>query len=206
MIEKLTTDFVMLWATIDPIGALVLFVAVTANLSADERKKVAFKATSYSAIILLSSIILGQVVLTAMGIQLISLQIAGGIILFLFGLQMVFGSSFKDSSSHPEAGHDIAVFPMAVPSIASPGAIMAVILLTDNYRYSVLTQVFTSIVMVVILAVTYLFMRWATSILKIIGTNGAAILIRVMGMILAALSIELIMNGLGLQRWLTPVQ
>src|SRR5512147_2996577 len=116
----------MLWATIDPIGTLALFAGVTAPLSASERKKIALKAVIYSGIILMGSIVLGQLILTALGINLISLQIAGGIILLLFGLQMVFGRSFKDSSSGPEAGHDLAVFPLAVPATAGPGAIMAV--------------------------------------------------------------------------------
>ena len=204
MIEKLITDSVMLWATIDPIGTLVLFAAITSGLPHHERKKIAFKATCYSAAILLGSIILGQIILAALGIKLISLQIAGGIILFLFGLQMIFGSTFKEMSHRPEAGHDLAVFPMAVPAIASPGAIMAVILLTDNYQYSILSQAMTSAVMFLILGLTYVLMLWSTPILKVIGTTGAAVLIRVMGMILAALSVELIMNGLGVQRWIVP--
>src|SRR5690606_16824755 len=98
--------------------------------------------------------------------------------------------------------HDIAVFPLAVPSIASPGAIMAVILLTDNHIYSVTTQLLTSIVMLGILALTFILMLAATPILKIIGNNGSAILIRVMGMILAALSIELVLEALGIPGWI----
>jgi multiple antibiotic resistance protein len=202
MIEKLATDAIMLLATIDPIGTLAVFAAVTRDLTMDQRRTTALKAVGYSAVILLGSIVTGQIILAAMGIKLISLQIAGGIILFLFGLQMVFGKSFKDSSSHPEEGHDLAVFPLAVPSIASPGAIMAVILLTDNYHYSIPTQIGTSAVMLAVLGITYLLMLWASPILKVIGTNGAAILVRVMGMILSALSVEFIMKGLGVERWL----
>lgn len=202
MIEKITTDFVLLWATIDPIGTLALFSAITSEYSVAERRKIAIKAVLYSTAILLGSIILGQIILGALGIKLISLQIAGGVILFLFGLQMVFGKPFNRSSDKPEPGHDLAVFPLAVPSISSPGAIMAAILLTDNYHYSIPTQAMTSAVMLLVLVITYLFMMWSSQILKIIGTNGASILVRVMGMILCALSIELIMNGLGVQRWL----
>jgi multiple antibiotic resistance protein len=78
-----------------------------------------------------------------MHIQLISLQIAGGIILFLFGLQMIFGQA-ATAFCQSEAGHDIAVFPLAIPSIVGPEAIMVVILLTDNYLYSVATQAITA--------------------------------------------------------------
>lgn len=202
MIDKFTTDLLMLWATIDPIGTLALFAAITSGLAREERRKIALKAVLYAAMILIGSIIGGQVILAGMGIRLISLQVAGGIILFLFGLQMVFGKSVKSSSSQPEPGHDMAVFPLAVPSIASPGAIMAVILLTDNYRYSMLTQATTSLIMLTILAITYVMMLGATPILRVIGQNGASILVRVMGMLLAALSVELVMKGLGVQQWL----
>jgi multiple antibiotic resistance protein len=81
---------------------------------------------------------------------------------------------------------------------------MAVILLTDNYEYSIATQFLTSVIMLAILAVTYVMMIGSTAILRVIGTNGAAILVRVMGLILSALSVELVMRGLGIERWLTP--
>lgn len=202
MTDKFTTDALLLWATIDPIGTLALFAAITPGLSREVRRKIALKAVLYSACILLGSIVAGEIILAGMGIRLVSLQIAGGIILFLFGLQMVFGVPMKESSGQPEPGHDLAVFPLAVPSIASPGAIMAVILLTDNYRYSIPTQLITSLIMLAILLVTYLMMIGATPILRVIGKNGASILVRVMGMILAALSVELVMKGLGIQQWL----
>jgi multiple antibiotic resistance protein len=91
MLKKIIHDALMIWVTIEPIGTVVLFAALTSRLSPKERRKTATKAIAYSAIILLGAIVVGQIILTAMGIQLISLQIAGGIILFLFGLQMIFG-------------------------------------------------------------------------------------------------------------------
>jgi multiple antibiotic resistance protein len=202
MTDKFTTDALMFWATIDPVGTLALFSAITAGLSREERRKIALKSVAYAALILTGAIVGGQVLLAGMGIRLISLQIAGGMILFLFGLQMIFGHSGKSSSTQPEPGHDIAVFPLAVPSIASPGAIMAAILLTDNYHYSIPVQSATALIMLGVLAVSYAMMLASTPILRIIGNNGASILVRVMGMILAALSVELVMKGLGVQPWL----
>ena len=93
MSEKLIRDFMMLWATIDPIGTLSLFLAVTAAYSAQQRKRIAVRCIAYSAIILLATIIVGQLLLSAMEISLASFQIAGSVILFLFGLQMIFGSA-----------------------------------------------------------------------------------------------------------------
>ncbi len=202
--EKIVKDFFFLWATIDPIGTLALFASVTANLPDQHRKQIALRSAIYSATILLGAILIGQIILTYMGIQLISLQISGGIILFLFGIQMVFGNS-NPSSQNREPEHDIAVFPLAIPSIASPGAIMAVILLTDNYSFNISTQFFTALVMLLILAITYCFMLLATPIMKVIGKNGSAILIKLMGMILAALSIELIMKALAIPKWLDNI-
>jgi multiple antibiotic resistance protein len=191
----------MLWATIDPIGTLALFAALTPAATAAERRSIALRATLYSAIILIASIVIGQVILSGMGIRLISLQAAGGVILFLFGLQMIFGTGMQPPSAQPEAGHDLAVFPLAVPSIASPGAIMAAIVLTDNDLFTIMQQVTTAVVLLGVLGITCVLMLFSGPILRVIGRNGAAILIRVMGMLLAALSVELIMEALGIERW-----
>lgn len=201
MIEKSLRDAAMLWATIDPIGTLALFAALSARLTPADRRHVALRATLYSAIILVGSIVIGQVVLDLMGIRLISLQVAGGIILFLFGLQMIFGRGTESAPAEPESGHDLAVFPLAVPSIASPGAIMAAIVLTDNDLYTVAQQATTAAVLLGVLAVTCTLMLLSGPILRVIGRSGAAILVRVMGMVLAALSVELVMEALGLEKW-----
>ena len=110
--EQLIKDFLMLWSTIDPVGTLALFTGLTARLSRKQRQKTALKATFYAFLILLSALVLGQIILKAMSIQMISLQLAGGVILFLFGLQMIF-SNPEDSGCEREPGHDLAVFPLA---------------------------------------------------------------------------------------------
>jgi multiple antibiotic resistance protein len=179
MTEKFIRDALILWTTIDPIGTLAIFTAITGKLDSTQRKKTAWKAILYSAAILLGAIVIGQVLLSSMGIRLLSLQVAGGIILFLVGLQMVFGSGVTSIPTTEEPGHDIAVFPLAVPSIATPGAILAVILLTDNHLYSIPMQATTAAILLGILAVTLVCMLAATPILKVIGMNGASILVRV---------------------------
>lgn len=202
--EKIIKDLMFLWATIDPIGTLALFAALTANFTAKRRRHTALKAILYSGAILLSSILVGQIFLTYMGIQLISLQLSGAIILFLFGIQMVFGNSSPDSTAK-EPEHDIAVFPLAIPAIATPGGIMAVIILTDNQVFDIQTQFCTAGVLIGILTITYCFMLLATPIMKVIGKNGAAILVKLMGMVLAALSIEIIMNVLEIPEWVNSI-
>jgi multiple antibiotic resistance protein len=150
--EKLVRDLAMLWATIDPIGTLALFAALTAKLPSRQRRGIALRATCFAAVIFIGGIVIGQIVLDAIGIKLISLQVAGGIILLLFGLQMVFGSGVE--SQDAEAGHDMAVFPLAVPSIAGPGALTAAIILTDNDLYSIPEQALTAMVLLGVLLAT----------------------------------------------------
>lgn len=200
MQEKFIQDALIIWATIDPIGTMALFTALTVHLSQADRRRTAYKTILYASLVLMGSIIVGQLLLNAMGIRLMSFQLGGGIILFLFGLQMVFGS--ESHQLQQESEHDIAVFPLAIPATATPGAILAVILLTDNQDYPISVQIGTALITIGILGITLLLLLFSTQILRIIGVNGASILTRVMGMILAALSVELVMNALSIGQWL----
>lgn len=109
-----------LWTTIDPISNLALFAGLTAAMHRGERRRIALRASIYAAIILVVAGVIGQIVLDAMGIRLRSLQIAGGLILFVFGLQMIFGWLDQPGAS-VEKGRDLAVFPIAVPAMSHHG-------------------------------------------------------------------------------------
>src|SRR6516164_9777378 len=146
MLEKIIRDFMTIWTTVDPISNLALFAGLTATMHRKERRRLAWRASLYAAIVLVVAVVIGQLVLDAMGIRLRSLQVAGGLILFVFGLQMVFGGMNQPSAS-VEKGRDLAVFPLAVLAIAGPGAIMAIILLTDNDVYSVPERAETGVVL-----------------------------------------------------------
>lgn len=200
MLGKLFRDFTFIWTTIDPIGNLAIFAGLTAALTREERRRVARRATTYAAIILVCAVAAGQVILDAMGVHLLSLKLAGGIILFLFAIQMLFGS-MDSPGNKVEEGRDIAVFPLAVPSIAGPGTIMAVIVQTDNDVYTVPQQFATAGVLLVILLITYGFFLASDAILRVIGRGGASVMVRVMGILLAALSVELVMNALSIPPW-----
>lgn len=191
------TAFVMLWAVIDPIGSLPVFIAVTKGRDAGERKRMALIAALVAAGILLFFIVSGEILLRAMGVPLEAFQIAGGLILFLFALSMIFGES-KPESEMKQVGslHDKAIFPLATPSIASPGAMMAVVLLTENGRHSILEQSITAGLMLLVILITYLLMLGAGWIGKIIGTGGASIISRVMGMILASIATTSVLEGI----------
>ena len=202
LLIKISKDFATLFTTINPIATLALFAGLTAALSRADRHWTALRACIYATIILLVAMTAGQVILDAIGIHMHSLKVAGGIILFLFGLQMLFGKAEANAGS-PEAGRDLAVFPLAVPSIAGPGAMMAVILLTDNDVYTVPEQVETGVVLLVVLFLTYVLLLFSDAILRVIGRQGASVLVRVMGLILCSLAVEIVLTALGVGGW-TP--
>ncbi len=196
MINDLLTSFITFFTVIDPIGTIPVFIAVTSSAKADERKKIARKAAITAAGVLLFFIVLGELILNAIAIPLPTFQIAGGIVLFLFALTMIFGESKPEEElSHIDKKDDKAIFPLAMPSLASPGAIMAVILLTENSKYSLVDQSLTALMMLAVMSVAWILMALSTRIFKYIGNSGAAIISRIMGLILSAVAIVNILEG-----------
>ena len=202
MISILVTQFVVLWAVIDPIGSVPVYLSQTQHLSAKQRKVVALKAVAIATSVLLFFLVIGQLLLEAMQIPLPAFQVAGGLVLLIFALTMIFGESkpeqeqkMSEDISHSDLAN-LAVYPLAIPSIASPGAMMAIVMLTDNSRYSFIDQSITAAVMIVVLIITLCLLLGATFIHKIIGNVGAAIISRVMGLILAAVAVNNLLMGI----------
>ncbi|MDE3032420.1 MAG: MarC family protein [Acidobacteriota bacterium] len=195
MLERFIKDVAVLFATIDPIGSVLVFVALTHHLSASERRRVARRSVIIAGAILLGFMILGQILLNAMHISLHSFQIAGAIFLFFFGAQLTFGHD-PHASLSPEPGHDISVFPIALPAIASPGALAAAVVLTNNDVYSIPMQALTVVALVIILGITYVMLFYASFIYRILGNSGAAVIIRVLGLILASLAVEMLAEAI----------
>lgn len=189
--------FIILWAVIDPVGTIPIFLAVAAGLTPGEQKKLALAAVAIAAGVLLFFVIAGQLLLESMQIPLSAFQIAGGIVLFIFALSMIFGESKPEEEQHMiEKGAKSAVFPLAIPSIASPGAMMAVVMLTDNHRYSIAEQAITTSIVMSVLFITLLLLFLASYIYKYIGDAGASVISRVMGLILAAVATNSVLQGL----------
>jgi multiple antibiotic resistance protein len=193
MIRQAIRDFLMLLVTVDPIGTLAIFVPITANLSQREKNKIARRAVLIAGIVLTAFLVAGELLLSGIGVRLVSFQLAGGVILFLFGLQMVFGTI---GSEAPEPDHDVAIFPLALPVIANPGSILAVVLLTDNHRHSIAQQAMTAGVLIVVLAITLVTLLLAQPLYRVLRSTGSNVLIRVMGLVLAALAAEQIVAGI----------
>ena len=197
MFDSLVVQFVVLWAVIDPIGSVPVYLTKTIGLPLEDRRKIALKAVLISAGILLFFLVAGQALLEAMQIPLTAFQIAGGVVLLLFALTMIFGEGKPEQEMKMTASlSELAVYPLAVPSIASPGAMMAIVLLTDNHRFSFDDQLITALIMLSILFITYLLFVIANRIQRVIGNTGAAVISRVMGLILAAVAVNNMLVGI----------
>ena len=191
--------FIFFFAVIDPIGTIPVFIAATRGMSEAIKRKIALLATLAASAILIFFAAVGEYLLSAIGVPLSAFQIAGGIVLFLFALSMIFGESKPDEEVKLVENHnDTAIFPLAVPSIASPGAMLAAVLLTEKARFSVSQQLQTGLTMLAVLLVVYLLMLGASFINRIIGSSGASVISRVMGLILAAVATTNTLNGIKL--------
>ncbi len=196
MIDIVAT-FISFFAVIDPIGTVPVFIAVTKYYEESERRKIALYAVLMSALILMFFVMAGEIILRAMGIPLSAFQIAGGIVLFLFALSMIFGESKPEEEIKLiRSGKDTAIFPLAVPSIAGPGAMLAAVLLTETSRYSVWQQMQTVGVMLSVLLIVYLLMLLSDKVNSLIGSSGASVVSRVMGLILAAVATNNTLSGI----------
>ena len=197
MADYIATFIFFFFAVIDPIGTVPVFIAVTSQFDAKIKRKIALQSTIISSIILVFFIIAGEIILTSIGVPLSSFQIAGGIVLFLFALTMIFGESkpeeeLKRINTHSET----AIFPLSVPSIASPGAMLAAVLMTENNTFTFVEQLKTTGIMLIVIVIVFLLMLASSFIHRYIGNSGASIISRVMGLILSSVAINNILEGL----------
>lgn len=193
----LIATFIFFFAVIDPIGTVPVFIAVTSRYEDQIKRRIAFRAALVSAVVLVFFVVAGEVILSAIEIPLSAFQIAGGIVLFLFALSMIFGESKPEEEVRMTTREsETAIFPLAVPSIASPGAMLAAVLLTDNRRYSLWEQAQTTIVMISVILIVLALMLAASWVHRFIGNSGASIISRVMGLILASVAVSSVLAGI----------
>ena len=193
----LIREFVTLFVVIDPVGSLPVYLFALQGVPRKLHRRFALRAIAIATIVLLAFLIGGQVLMETMGLRLGSFQIAGGIVLFVFAMTMIFGES-KPSREIEEAERDHlagAVFPLAIPSIASPGAMLAVVVLTNNHTETVAQQAVTAGLLVVVLLLTLGLLLAASTVFRIIGITGASVISRVMGIVLATIAIDAILGG-----------
>ncbi|MCB9257654.1 MAG: MarC family protein [Chitinophagales bacterium] len=196
MIEILTTIF-LIFAVIDPIGTIPVYLEATKEFDLIHKKKIAIRASIIAFLILLFFIVLGQIILSGMSVSLDAFQISGGLILFLFALSMIFGNGkpAQEKSEITDYKH-VTVFPIAIPSIASPGAIMAVVLMTDNHLYSIKQQSITTALVLLVIFLTCLILLAANHLQEKIGNYGITVISKIMGLILASYAVQSILSGI----------
>ncbi len=189
--------FIFFFAVIDPIGTIPVFIAVTRSYEHRDKKLIAVQAILFSALVLAFFVIAGEVILDAIGVPLTAFQIFGGIVLFLFALTMIFGESKPEEElKAAKSSRQTAIFPLAMPSIASPGAILAAVLLTENARVDLLHQALVYAIVLSVLLVTLLLMLVATRIHGLIGESGASVVSRIMGLLIGSVAVTNMLEGI----------
>lgn len=195
-LQNIVNEFVMMWVLIDPIGTMPVFLLVTQGMRPAQQRQIAIRATCTAAAVLLFFALGGQFFLRALGIPLASFQIAGGIVLFLFALTMVFGEPLTKRSTEEveeaseERVRSLAVFPLAIPAIASPGAMLGAVMLTDIERFSLADRAEDIIIILVVVAITLGFMLAAKPVTRVLGDARINVIGRVMGLVLAAVAVD----------------
>lgn len=196
MIDLVAT-FIVFFAVIDPIGTVPVFIAVTSGHDKAAIRNIAVQATVISALILIFFVMAGEIILDAIGIPLPAFQVAGGIVLFLFALTMIFGESKPEEEVKlVRSARDTAVFPLSVPSIAGPGAMLAAVMQTENEVFTLAQQLQVTTMMLAVLVVVLVLMLGASFVIRLIGNSGASIISRVMGLILASVAVESVLSGI----------
>lgn len=195
--EALIPAFVTLFVVVDPVGLAPLFVALTQGATDRRRRIIGFRACLIGAGVLTVFGLWGEAVLNFIGISMPAFRIAGGLLLFLTALDMLFDRRTKRrEDQHARGDDDPSVFPLAIPLIAGPGAIATMILLTTSDGADWLWIAAVHGVMLAVLAVSLLFFLAAGPIERVLGPVGVNVVTRLLGMLLAALSVQFVLDGL----------
>ncbi len=207
-LASLITAFATLFVIVDPIGLAPIFVALTQGMNARERRRIGLRAVVISAIVLAVFALFGDGLLRAIGISMPAFQIAGGVLLFLTALDMLFQRRTErreEQGANAEEDHDPSVFPLATPLIAGPGAIATMILLS-NKAEGIAGQFAVQGVMLLVLGCVLALFFMASGIERALGRTGTLVVTRLLGMLLAALAIQFVIDGLkGTGLWVLPV-
>lgn len=210
MLEIALTSFATFFATIGPVETAVLFATLTPKMERRERTAIALRATAIASVILLVFTLFGQPVLDQLGVTIPALQTAGGIILLMIALDMIFAkptSAFKLSEPEDveaQTKDDIAVFPLATPLLAGPGAMSAGILLAANAKGDPLALTVTVGGLAAVMAITLALLLVSHQVNKVIGITAQRVLMRVFGILLAAIAVQAAFNGLGASGLIGP--
>ncbi len=201
MTEFLVSALVTLLVVVDPIGLVPTFAAVTHGMPDAARRSVAWRASLIAALVLAGSALLGEWLLRTLAISLPAFRIAGGLLLFSIAFEMVFGVRIERQSRAAEQALEeqvpnIAAFPLAIPLMAGPGAITATVLLAGRASGDALLNAILLAVVVAVFAICFVVFTLSTPIARWIGVTGNLVLSRLLGVLLAALAVQFVVDGL----------
>jgi len=199
--DNLFNTFVVLFIVIDPLGIIPIFVGLTHGNDAQWQRRMAIRGILLATVILVSFYLVGNMLLERLGVGIEAFRIAGGILLFLLAIDMIFArQSGLRSTTHreqQEAQHktDVSVFPLAFPLIAGPGSLTTVLLMSTASQPGWFYLANLGIVLAV-LAITLVMLLIAPRLMRLLGETGANVISRLFGLILAALAVQFILDGL----------
>lgn len=203
MFDLIVRSFVIFLVIVDPIGVAVIFAGLVPHADKETRRRIATRATIIAGVLILLFGAIGEPVLTALGVTMPAFRIAGGVLLFLLATDMVFArqsgmrkpTAPEESELRRQRDMDISVFPLAFPLLAGPGALTSIVLSVGRaHGFLEIASVFGS--MLVVLALTLVALLTAGNLTKILGVTGANVVGRVLGVILAALAAQYVVNGI----------
>ena len=194
----LVPAFVTLFVVIDPIGLGPMFMGVTAGLPENAKRRVGLEASIIAFLVLAGSALFADWLLNALGISLAAFRIAGGLLLFVIAFEMVFErrTSRKSNDASPEGLSHIAAFPLAVPLMAGPGAITACVLLAGRANGNWIALAELIAIIALMLAICYAIFFTSSALEKIIGPRGLNVFGRLLGVLLAALAVQFVADGI----------
>jgi multiple antibiotic resistance protein len=201
MIELLVKFFVMFFVVVEPVSLIPMYAGLTEGASSGYKRKMACKAVILAGLILVIFALAGGALLDAMGISIDAFRIFGGLMLFLIALDMVYvrHSGARTTTSTEEAEvkrrEDISVFPLAFPFIAGPGALATILLVTGDLAPTSMLFWGMMVVVVLVLAITYVLMRLTPQVMRVLGLTGANVVSRLTGVILGALAVQFVIDG-----------
>jgi multiple antibiotic resistance protein len=203
MFEQSLKFFVVFFVVIDPVSLIPLFTGLTTGASTEYKRRMALKAVMISATILLLFALGGAAFLQLMGISLEAFRIFGGLLLFLLALEMVFARESGTRTSSDEAAEsrrraDISVFPLAFPFIAGPGALATILLWFGRIHLPAQAALFAGFIAAaaLVLAIVVALLWVAEPLMRVIGVTGANVASRILGVILGALAVQFVLDGL----------
>ena len=199
-LDYLVSALVTLLVVVDPVGLTPTFLAVTEGLPNEARKRIAIRACIIAAVVLAGIALIGDWLLDKLGISLPAFRIAGGLMLFAVASEMVFGVRIERQSRQAEEAveervRNIAAFPLAIPLMAGPGAITATLLLAGQARAQLLLLAALIGVVVMVMALCLGAFMVAGRIGRLLGITGSVVLARLLGVLLAALAVQFVIDG-----------